>query len=359
MTHGGRHAGRPAVDRPADELRRRRPGRRRCRGRRAGARPVHFALPTRSPPTSLVTHAIVTYCSNERQRDELVEGQRRLAVDHAVDPQPPRGAVDDRREERGVDPVEAVVRDDDRRQAGDRGARSAPAAARRRPRTRAGSASLASAGRRRSSGRRTCGPTTPPASAATPIAEPVRSRFRRRQSGMPARGSAVSRAARGLHQPAHDLDPGDDRDPGTQRADGGRGQRQPQDREEADDRRRRRTRRPRSRTGPGRDSRAAPRSPARCPMTMISSASLSLVPNRATTKSFAPGGWRSMIVWPTAAISDDPGDSTPEISSLTPSATAAPISPANAPDPARSPGRSRGHQWSPWSWSCAYPAASR
>ena len=38
-----------------------------------------------------------------------------------------------------------------------------------------------------------------------------------------------------------------------------------------------------------------------------------------------------MIVWPTAAISDDPGDSTPAISSLTPSATAAPINPANAP----------------------------
>ena len=38
-----------------------------------------------------------------------------------------------------------------------------------------------------------------------------------------------------------------------------------------------------------------------------------------------------MIVCPTAAISDDPGDSTPAINSLTPSATAAPISPANAP----------------------------
>ncbi len=39
--------------------------------------------------------------------------------------------------------------------------------------------------------------------------------------------------------------------------------------------------------------------------TMNSSrASLSLVPNRVTTKSFAPGGWRSMTTWPTAATSD-------------------------------------------------------
>ena len=35
-----------------------------------------------------------------------------------------------------------------------------------------------------------------------------------------------------------------------------------------------------------------------------SRASLSLVPNRPTTKSLAPGGWRSMTTWPTAATSD-------------------------------------------------------
>ena len=38
-----------------------------------------------------------------------------------------------------------------------------------------------------------------------------------------------------------------------------------------------------------------------------------------------------MTVWPTAVISDEPGANSPAISSLTPSATAAPMSPANAP----------------------------
>jgi hypothetical protein len=38
-----------------------------------------------------------------------------------------------------------------------------------------------------------------------------------------------------------------------------------------------------------------------------------------------------MTVWPTAVISDEPGANKPAISSLSPRATAAPISPANAP----------------------------
>ena len=82
--------------------------------------PVHLALPTSLPPTSLLTQAIVTYCSNIGSATSCVPGQRRLAVDQAVDPQRPASRVDDRREERGVDPVEAVVRHDDRGQAGDR-----------------------------------------------------------------------------------------------------------------------------------------------------------------------------------------------------------------------------------------------
>ena len=82
--------------------------------------PVHLALPTSLPPTSLLTHAIVTYCSNIGMRDELVPGQHRLAIDQAVDPQRPCRGGDAGDEERRVDPVEAVVRHDDRGQAADR-----------------------------------------------------------------------------------------------------------------------------------------------------------------------------------------------------------------------------------------------
>ena len=52
--------------------------------------PVHLALPTSSPPTSLLTQAIVTYCSNIGSADQLVPGERRLAIDQAVDPERPR-----------------------------------------------------------------------------------------------------------------------------------------------------------------------------------------------------------------------------------------------------------------------------
>src|SRR4051794_31443571 len=74
---------------------------------------------------------------------------------------------------------------------------------------------------------------------------------------------------------------------------------------------------------------SAPRT--RATTTMNSSrASLSLVPNRLTTKSLAPGGWRSMMTWPTAAISEVAPGSTPASSSETPSATAVATSPAIA-----------------------------
>src|SRR4051794_15764936 len=74
---------------------------------------------------------------------------------------------------------------------------------------------------------------------------------------------------------------------------------------------------------------SAPRT--RATTTMNSSrASLSLVPNRLTTKSLAPGGWRSMMTWPTAAISEVAPGSTPASSSEAPSATPVATSPAIA-----------------------------
>ena len=63
--------------------------------------------------------------------------------------------------------------------------------------------------------------------------------------------------------------------------------------------------------------------------TMISSASLSFVPNRPTMTSFAPGGWREMISAPMAAIAEVP-PSTPATISPTPMATAAEAMPSAA-----------------------------
>ena len=42
--------------------------------------------------------------------EQLVVGQHDLAVDHAVDPQPPVAGLDRRHHDRGVDQVEVVVR---------------------------------------------------------------------------------------------------------------------------------------------------------------------------------------------------------------------------------------------------------
>src|SRR3954452_24559570 len=76
--------------------------------------------------------------------------------------------------------------------------------------------------------------------------------------------------------------------------------------------------------------------PSSAPMTRAtttmnsSKASLSLVPNRLTTTSLAPGGCRSMMTWPTAATSEVAPGSTPARSSETPSATAVATSPEMA-----------------------------
>ncbi len=75
--------------------------------------------------------------------------------------------------------------------------------------------------------------------------------------------------------------------------------------------------------------RSAPK-PSEARTTTTSSASLSLVPNRATTKSLAPGGWRSITTWPTAATSDAAPGSSPAISSEMPRARPAETAPAAA-----------------------------
>ncbi len=64
--------------------------------------------------------------------------------------------------------------------------------------------------------------------------------------------------------------------------------------------------------------------------TTTSRASLSLVPNRATTKSLAPGGWRSMTCWPTAATSEVAPGSNAATSSEMPRARPAAATPAAA-----------------------------
>ena len=109
----------------------------------------------------------------------------------------------------------------------------------------------------------------------------------------------------GCHEPAEDPEPDPDRDR--------RGHRDDARARPAGRRARRRNRRPRRRRTPRAATvyRRAATTPRPAPISerdrttmRSSSASLSLVPKRATTKSLAPGGWRSMTTWPTAATSD-------------------------------------------------------
>ena len=81
------------------------------------------------------------------------------------------------------------------------------------------------------------------------------------------------------------------------------------------------------------------RMPSAAPMavatatTNSSRASLSFVPNSVTTTSLAPGGWRSITTWPTAATSDVAPGRIPAISSDSPRAArvaTAPAMPARA-----------------------------
>ena len=222
----------------------------------------------------------------------------RLAVDHAVDAQRPRRDVDRRGEQGGVDPIELVVRDDDRGQAG-RGRREvrAGSAVARRPRPPAGSAPPTPAGavRPRSISQRPVRPRDRGGDAerARPEQERAAERVGRQRSGC-RRRRPVAAIARGGSCPGQRLDP----DPGRQRrldGDHGRvGERVAERGEEPERAERQRSRRrPASNERRARMPRSAPIATA-ASTTTTSRASLSFVPNRATTKSLAPGGCRSM-----------------------------------------------------------------
>ena len=234
------------------------------------------------------------------------------------------GDVDRRGEQRRVDPVEA--RRWGRRSGVRPGIDGGQVRARRQRRDDLGRRRDRRSGRRpvpmRAAARAASDRSGPPTTAATPSA-PGRSRNERRDRSGAAAGCRRRRRGRRdrveAGEPGQDLDP-DARPtappgprpwpgwpvarrarPGSRRAEG----------QEAD-RRRGRTSVARAmpRTGPdGRPRRAT---------TTTSRASLSFVPNRATTKSLAPGGWRSMTTWPTAATSDVAPGRRPAMSSDTP-----------------------------------------
>ena len=133
--------------------------------------PVHLALPTSLPPTSLLTQAIVTYCSNI---GSAMSSSQVSVVSRSTRPwirSVQVGGVDARREERGVDPVEAVVGHDDRRQARRPSATRSGSGVERRHRRRT---PAGSAGRRRPAACRwrssRLRPTTPATTAPTPTA---------------------------------------------------------------------------------------------------------------------------------------------------------------------------------------------
>ena len=215
---GRRHPGGPAVDRAADEL----------RGRRLDAGDVeHLAQPDAGPlgvadevAADLVADAGDGHVLLEhRQGDELAPGQRRLAVDQAVDPQRPVRGVDARGQQRGVDPVEAVVGHHDR---GQPGRPSVDEVLRRAPRpgtvTDAGGIAGRRPDRRRPLAveqRATDDARRPRRPRSTP---PARMRNERRdQSGIVRVGTSDRRRAAGpspdrSEQPAEDPDADADRD---------------------------------------------------------------------------------------------------------------------------------------------------
>ncbi len=116
--HG--HPGRPAIHAAPDQL---------GRVRLDPGQLQDIAQPDTGPlgvadqaATDLVADARDGHVLLEQgQAHELGEGQRRLAVDQAVDAQGPRGGIHVGHEQRGIDAVELVVGDDQRGQAGDRG----------------------------------------------------------------------------------------------------------------------------------------------------------------------------------------------------------------------------------------------
>ena len=167
---------------------------------------------------------------------------------------------------------------------------------------------------------------------AAPIVPALAMRKRRRsQSGMGAagrRGGARGEgdAAGQLQQPAEHRQTGPDREqPAHERerrrrqriAQPGERGREPEDHED---------RRPIAEPPPGQDAGTAATTTAASRITTWR-ASLSLVPKRATTRSFAPAGWRAMTRSPTATTRDGASATRPANSS--PAATAA--TPAAAP----------------------------
>ena len=81
--------------------------------------PTQRALPMYGPPTSFETHVSVMSRSIRSPSDELLEVQRDLPIDHAVDPQRPVLGTNRGHEQGGVDAVELVVRRDERAEPGD------------------------------------------------------------------------------------------------------------------------------------------------------------------------------------------------------------------------------------------------
>ena len=75
-----------------------------------GRTPLHQALPISRPPTGLETQLRVTHASVGSRGHQVGVGEHHLAVDHPVDPQLPVLRLDRRRDQRGVDQVERVVR---------------------------------------------------------------------------------------------------------------------------------------------------------------------------------------------------------------------------------------------------------
>ena len=175
--------------------------RRRPRPSRSASRtPLHQALPIRSPPTGLDTQLSVTQASVSRAVDQVLEAQHELAVDHAVDPQPPllrrrssgsRWRCGSGRSRRPASPTATRRRSPIRALGGTRGSRDPgqPQQRRARPPPRGGRARRAGPS-----------PVSPSASTATAAgaeqeAAPRRRRRPRSPSGAaPCAAAAVSRS---------------------------------------------------------------------------------------------------------------------------------------------------------------------
>ena len=229
-------------------------------------------------------------------------------------------------EERGVDAIEVVVGDHERRQAGD-GGREVRAG------SRIGASSVAGGSGTAPSGRRALaieeGPAADPRDERGDPDGPGPDDERAARPVGHRRGGRRSGALR-RHEPAQDPESDADR---HRARDGDDRRRSPRGSPSA-------ARKPRTPNAPKASDAMSDRRVARIPRpapmrsatrTMtISRASLSLVPNRPTTNSLAPGGWMSMTTWPTAATSEVAPGSRPARSSEVPRAAATATAPPTA-----------------------------